>query len=399
MKNFVFISPNFPTNYWMFCRHLKDNGLNVLGIGDQPYDELDPNLKNSLNEYYKVSSLENSEEVYRAVAFFIFKYGRIDWLESLNEYWLPVDARLRTDFNIAVGTREDKIGNLVRKSCMKNIFIEAGIPTARQHIVSDLKAAKAFVKKVGYPVIVKPDIGVGANGTMKINSEDELLAFYSELPQVPYVMEEFLSGDICTYDAILDANCEPLFESMCTYPPVIDSVQNDEIIHFYTVADVPGQLRDFGRKAAKAFGADRRFVHFEFINITKDYKGIGKAGGYAIMEVNMRPAGGHDPDMMNYAQSIDVFDIYAQMVTTGSAYISEAAEHYVCAYAARKDGVHYTHTPEEIKDRYGSAIVMQEEMPPIDWPSMGRYVYMAKFKEISEMEEYFRFVLEAAAEG
>ena len=281
---------------------------------------------------------------------------------------------------------------------MKRLFVEAKIPTARQHIVSDLKAAKAFVKKVGYPVIVKPDIGVGANGTMKINGEDELLAFYSDLPQVPYVMEEFLCGDICTYDAILDADCEPLFESMCTYPPVIDAVQNDDSIRFYTMPDVPGQLRDFGRKAAKAFGADRRFVHFEFINITKDYKGIGKAGGYAIMEVNMRPAGGHDPDMMNYAQSVDVFDIYAQMVTTGSASIPEAAEHYVCAYAARKDGCIYAHSPEEIMERYGSAIVMQEEMPPIDWPSMGRYVYMAKFKEKEEMEEYFRFVLETMAE-
>jgi hypothetical protein len=184
-------------------------------------------------EYYFVDSLEDYDQVYRAVAFFIHKYGRIDWLESLNEYWLPVDARLRTDFNIAVGTREDKIGDLVRKSRMKRIFIDSGIPTARQHIVSDLKAAKAFVKQVGYPVIVKPDIGVGANGTMKINGEDELAAFYNELPQVPYVMEEFLCGDICTYDAILDADCEPLFESMCTYPPVIDAVQNDDFIVIY----------------------------------------------------------------------------------------------------------------------------------------------------------------------
>ena len=85
MKNFIFISPNFPTNYWMFCRELKKNGLNVLGIGDQPYDELDYNVKENLNEYYKVSTLENYEEVYRAVAFLIFKYGRIDWLESNKE--------------------------------------------------------------------------------------------------------------------------------------------------------------------------------------------------------------------------------------------------------------------------------------------------------------------------
>ena len=67
MTNFVFISPNFPTNYWMFCRELKNNGINVLGIEDQPYNELSQQLKVSLNEYYKVDSLENYESVYRAV--------------------------------------------------------------------------------------------------------------------------------------------------------------------------------------------------------------------------------------------------------------------------------------------------------------------------------------------
>ena len=392
--NYVFISPAYPVTCTQFIDRLHMHGVNVLGIGDVPYDTLNDQLKGALMEYYYVDTLEDYDQVYRAVAFFIHKYGRIDWLESLNEYWLPVDARLRTDFNIAVGTREDGIGNLVRKSCMKRVFLDAKIPTARQHIVSDLDAAQAFVKQVGYPVIVKPDIGVGANGAMKINNEEDLLSFYRELPETPYVMEEFLCGDICTYDAILDADCEPIFESTCTYPPVIDAVLNNDEIKFYTVAEVPEQLKVFGRKAAKAFGADRRFVHFEFINITKDYEGIGKAGDYAIMEVNMRPAGGHDPDMMNYAQSIDVFDIYARMVTGDeAAETEEIPEHYFCAYAARRDGGSYTHSPEEIAERYGNDIVMQEEMPPIDWPSMGRYVYMAKFKETEDMEQYFAFVL------
>ena len=80
MKNFIFISPNFPTNYWLFCRELKKNGINVLGIGDQPYDELSEGLKDSLAEYYKVSNLENDDEVYRAVAFLTYKHGRIHWL-------------------------------------------------------------------------------------------------------------------------------------------------------------------------------------------------------------------------------------------------------------------------------------------------------------------------------
>ena len=187
--NFVFISPAYPVTCTQFCDRLHRRGVNVLGIGDVPYDTLNDQLKCALTEYYYVNSLEDYDQVYRAAAFFIHKYGRIDWLESLNEYWLPADARLRTDFNIGVGTREDRIGDLVRKSRMKQIFIEAGIPTARQHVVSDLEDALAFVKETGYPVIVKPDIGVGANGTYKIKGEDELRAFYRDLTETPYVME------------------------------------------------------------------------------------------------------------------------------------------------------------------------------------------------------------------
>ena len=69
----------------MFCRELKKNGMNVLGIGDQPYEELSQGLKDSLDEYYKVSSLENEEEVYRAVAFLILNTaGLTGWSPIMN---------------------------------------------------------------------------------------------------------------------------------------------------------------------------------------------------------------------------------------------------------------------------------------------------------------------------
>lgn len=92
--NFIFISPQFPHTYWNFCDRLHRNGVNVLGIGDSPYDSLEPALKRTLTEYYRVDSLEDYNQVFRAVAFFSFKYGKIDWLESNNEYWLEQDARL-----------------------------------------------------------------------------------------------------------------------------------------------------------------------------------------------------------------------------------------------------------------------------------------------------------------
>jgi len=162
MSNFIFISPNFPTNYWQFCRELKNDGMNVLGIGDQPYDELKPELKDSLNEYYKVGSLENYDEVYRAVAFFTFKYGRIDWLESNNEYWLERDAALRTDFHITSGFQTEDMPRIKYKSKMKEYYQKAGIATARYHMVDDFEGCKKFTEEVGYPVVVKPDNGIVA---------------------------------------------------------------------------------------------------------------------------------------------------------------------------------------------------------------------------------------------
>ena len=38
--NYIFISPHFPHTYWQFCDRLHRNGINVLGIGDAPYDSL-----------------------------------------------------------------------------------------------------------------------------------------------------------------------------------------------------------------------------------------------------------------------------------------------------------------------------------------------------------------------
>ena len=68
--NFVFVSPNFPASYWLFCARLKANGVNVLGIGDSPYEQLTQNLRDSLTEYYRVGSLENYDEMVRALGYF-----------------------------------------------------------------------------------------------------------------------------------------------------------------------------------------------------------------------------------------------------------------------------------------------------------------------------------------
>ena len=216
MVNFIFVSPNFPEKYWQFCDELQKNGIRVLGIGDAPYESLSEELKNSLTEYYTVSNLGDYDQMYRAVGYFAWKYGRIDWIESNNECWLESDARLRTDFNVQTGVKLDGIDAFKEKSEMKRYYAKGGIRTARQIKASEgMEAVKRFSKDAGYPLFAKPDVGVGAGGAHKLEDEAQLEDFFQNTPDAgSYVIEEFVTGNICTYDAIINSKREQLAESM-----------------------------------------------------------------------------------------------------------------------------------------------------------------------------------------
>ena len=397
MKNFIFISPNFPTNYWQFCRELKNDGMNVLGIGDQPYDELKPELKDSLNEYYKVNSLENYDEVYRAVAFFTFKHGRIDWLESNNEYWLERDAALRTDFHITSGFQTSDMPRIKYKSKMKEYYQKAGIATARYHMVDDLAGCKKFVGEVGYPVVVKPDNGVGASDTHKLASDAELEAFLAykakEHPDVSYIMEEFVRAEVNSYDAIIDGSGNPIFEAGNVSPmSIMDIVNNDDNSIYYIIKDLPEDTRAAGRAAVKSFGVKSRFVHFEFFRMTEDQASMGKKGQIVALEVNMRPCGGFTPDMINFARSTNVYKIWADMIAFGGTDLP-VGEHFYCAFAGRRDGKHFVYSHEQIMQKYQDNMRMVDRIPDALSGAMGNQMYVANFSTREGMEQFYSDVL------
>ena len=394
MKNIIFISPNFPTNYWQFCRELKNNGLNVLGIGDQPYDELKPELKNSLTEYYKVGSLENYDEVYRAVAFLTFKYGRIDWLESNNEYWLEQDAKLRTDFNITSGFQVGDLHRIKYKSGMKEYYEKAGIIVARYHLVEDIEGCRDFIAKVGYPVVVKPDNGVGAAHTYKLKSDEELQYFMATRPEgVPYIMEEFVHAEVNSYDAIIDSHGEPIFETGNITPmSIMDIVNDNDNSIYYILKDLPEDTRAAGRAAVKSFGVKSRFIHFEFFRLTQDQEGLGKKGQIMALEVNMRPCGGFTPDMINFAHSTNVYKIWADMIAYDST-LTPVGGHQFCAFAGLRDGKNFKMSHEDIMAKYGYCMKMVDRLPDALARAMGNRMYVATFPTREAMDCFYCDVL------
>ena len=393
MKNFVFLSPNFPAIYWKFCAELKNNGMRVLGIGDAPYDDLLPELKDSLHEYYKVSSLENYDEVFRAVAFFSYKYGKIDWLESNNEYWLERDAKLRTDFHITSGFMNDDIRSVKYKSAMKAFYAKAGIPTARYHIVETFDSAAAFANKVGYPVVVKPDNGVGANATYRLRNDDELRFFMDHKDDTVYIMEEMVKGVVCTYDAIIGAEGQPLFESGNVTPVCLMDVVNDNgDCMYYLYKEVPADVRDAGLRTVAAFGVKSRFIHFEFFRLTEDQEGLGKEGDLIGLEVNMRPAGGYTPDMYNYGYETDVYKIWADMICFDKS-TKPLGTCRFCGFAGRRDGKNFRMDRNAVMEKYGYSVKMQGRVPDALSGAMANEMYIAIFDTEEELWQFYRDIL------
>lgn len=393
--NFVFISPQFPDSYWNFCDRLKQRGINVLGIGDSSYDGLSEQLKACLTEYYRVDNMEDYDQMVRAMGYFTYKYGKIDWLESNNEYWLEQDAKLRADFNIQTGMMPEQVANVRRKSTMKKFYEQAGVPVARYHMVSSYEEGIAFANMVGYPVFVKPDGGMGAEDSYKLSNEDDMRWFYSIKKDVPYIMEEFICGDIWSYDGISDSNGDIIFESCVSWPrSVADIVNNKDHLAYYTANMLPDDLREKGRATVKSFDVKSRFFHLEFFRLVEAKEGLGNVGDIVALEVNMRPAGGWTPDMYNFANSVDVYSIWADMVVYDKTYVDLTKQKYFAVYASQRYGKPYVHNFDDIRARYAGKIVLDEEIPDALSGAMGNHMWTAKLDTEAEKDEFIHFVQE-----
>ncbi len=393
--NVVFISPNFPIYYYNFCDRLKQRGINVLGIGDCRYDKLPKQTIDSLTEYYRVDDLEDYESVYRACAYFTWKYGKIDWIESENEYWLELEANLRTDFNVTTGPKIQDMSYIKYKSKMKEIYASVGIPTAKYHLVNDYESTKWFANEIGYPVIVKPDNGVGASSTYKLNNDDELDYFFAtKNPRIHFIMEEIVPGHVETFDGITNQQGDILIcSSHVMLNSIMDNVNENKDTVFYSQPIEDLDLYKIGQKALKAFQTKGRFFHFEFFRLDQDKQGLGKKNDIVGLEVNMRAPGAFIPEIMNFTYNVDVYTIFADMIKYNKCFYDIKRQYYV-GYAGRRLNVNYVHNYEDIRQKYNGDIVLEAQVDEVLAGAMGNHVFIVRSKNHDELIDMLKYILE-----
>lgn len=385
--NYLIFSPHFPPNYFPFSVRLKQMGVNVLGMADAPYHELHPELQSALTEYYRLNDAHSYDEKVRALGYFTHRYGKLDRLESHNEYWLESDAQLRKDFNIT-GFRPEDMERIKRKSKMKKVFVQSGIPVARGKVARSIYEALKLADEIGFPMIAKPDIGVGASKTYKLKDRKSLEAFFIDKPPEDYIFEEFIQGEIETFDGLTDQNGKVVFSSAMRFNEgIMDLVNEGKDICYYTLREIPPDLMDAGLKLAKAYNLRERFFHFEFFRKPD--------GSLTVLEVNMRPPGGLTTDVWNYANDMDIYQEYANVVVNNK-FEAVVTRPYFCAYVGRRHHKSYRYGHDEVLSAFHVQLVHHGPMSGVFAPALGDYGYVVRSPEFDELAYMAGAILELA---
>jgi hypothetical protein len=375
--NLVYLSPHYPSHYSQFVECLAKYGVKVFGISDLPDEALDPRLRNAMSGHYKVERLEDADQVLLGCGFFNDHIGKIDRVESHLEPWIELEAVLREAYDI-IGPKPAELQFIKRKSKMKDLFRRAQVPAARGELVSNFEQCKKFIAG-NYPVFIKPDIGVGAADTYTIRTEDDLRNFFNGKQSYDYFMEDFVDGDLVSFDGLTDQNGNIVFYTSHVFSNDIHKVVvKDENVSYYNVKDIPPELEKYGRQIVKTAGVKEKFFHIEFFRKADQ--------SLLALEINMRPPGGLTTHMFNFSSDIDVYDWWASIMA-GKNSQRNFTRKYHCAFIGRKHNRPYHYSHDQLYVKWNGKIVHSQPMNPIEYSVMGHWGYLARSTDLSELKE------------
>jgi len=310
----IFVAPHFPANQKQFARALKQVGAYVTGIGEAPLAMLPDEIKGWLDGYEQVRSVCDEQAMYDAVAR-IQKRGWVDRLEATVEAHMLTAARVREARGIPGLSYQQTL--LCRdKTVMKEFMRANGIPCAASGAAASPAEVRAFGARVGYPIILKPRDGAGANATWRVNSEAELGPALEDTgvnQGRSIAVEEFIEGHEGFYDTLtVGGKITHDFVSHY-YPGVLEGLRSrwiSPVIITSNRIDAPGygEMKQMGRKVIEKLGLQTAPTHMEWFYGPK---------GLRFSEIGARPPGVGQWDLYCAANDIDLYVEWAAGIAHG----------------------------------------------------------------------------------
>jgi hypothetical protein len=363
VRTVLFISPGYPAEMPFFTRGLSEQGVRVVGLGDQPQGALPEMARSALSEYLQVRNLWDEAATVETVRRWAPTIGGIDQVEVLWEPGMLLGARLREALGVPGLTVAETVPFRDKES-MKQVLDKAGLRTPRHRRATSEAEVRAAVEAIGYPAIIKPIAGAGSADTYRLAGREDLEA---SLPKVRHVremsVEEFIEGEEYTFDTVCTEG-RILFENIAWYCPKPLTARSNEWISPQTIGvrDMrqpklqPGI--ELGRKVLKALGFRSGFTHMEWFLTPKGEAVFGEIGG--------RPPGARSVDIMNYVCDADLFRGWAEAVVHGR--ISQKIERkwnvaHVCKRAQGQGVIRHIEGLERLRRDFGPYLVHVDLLP------------------------------------
>ncbi len=385
--NLIYLSAHYPPHFESFPVELAKNGARVWAVTDLRQEELSSRLRHHIQGHIQVDSLHNYGAVLDKCRRLAQSVGEIHFVESNLESWLDLEAILREDLGVP-GLWPQQLQKFKHKSLMKQVFTQAGIPVALGIRPSCTEDVMSFVQQVGFPLILKPDVGVGAQKTYRLNSQLDLDPLAEKISASgswsTCFLEQHVLGTVESFDGFCDHGGNIVYYTTHTQSAGVREIVHDKLdFYIYSMISHPPDLIEAGFSTIKAFQVKAKFFHLEFFR-TPDNRLVG-------LEINLRPPGGRMLDMMNYGAEIDCYRAWAStLLNNRFPYAYEQKWH--CMHISRRENFRYRHQMTEALNKFQDLILTHGELDPASAMAMGKEYVLARSKNLKDLFSLQQFL-------
>lgn len=313
----VFVCPLFsPAATQMIEAALTLPHVRLGVVSTQPREALPPHLANRLLDHWRVKDITDVAQLEWAIRALGERQGAVSRCFAAYEQAQWPLAVVRERLGIP-GLPSEAARNFRDKARMKDVLRDADIPVARHALVSGLDDARAFVAKVGFPVVLKPPAGAGARSTERVESMAALadaIARFAPTSDAPMLCEEFLRGTEHSIETV-SIEGRAVWHSITRYAPTPLEVLENPWIQWTVLlpreVDDSGydDIRDTAEQALAALGMTTGVSHCEWFRRTD--------GSVAISEIAARPPGANMTTMISRANDVDFVQAWVRLMIDG----------------------------------------------------------------------------------
>lgn len=347
-------------------------GVRAGVISQAPLEDLPLPLRSQV-AHWRIPDVLDTAQLLDAVGQLEQRIGRVDRLLGAYEQLQVPLAEVRERLGIA-GMRAAAARNFRDKAHMKSLLREAGLPCARHRLVTEPAGATAFAREIGFPVIVKPPAGAGAQATTKVEHVDALRAAVdaaSPAPDRPVLLEEYVTGDEHSFETVSIGGRAVWHSLTHYYPSPLEVLRNPWIqwglILPREVEEPPyDDIRRAAFRALEVLGMETGLSHMEWFRRPD--------GTIAISEVAARPPGAQIMTIVSRAHDFDFVAAWARLMVF-EEFSAPPRKYAVGAAYLRGQGsgrVKAIHGLDQVQREIGS-LVVDAKLPTAGQTPTGSY--------------------------